>query len=78
MDWLKDNAIDIFLWILLWLVAIILAILLVAFARAEKLCLEHGWKDSKVTWGLTAYCIREENEYEIVKPLKVILAEKGD
>lgn len=47
-----------------------------ASLRAEKLCLQHGWKDAKVTWDLTAYCVREENEYEIVKPLAVIMGKE--
>ena len=39
---------------------------------AEKECLSRGWKESSVTWDLTIYCIREENEYEIVRPLSEI------
>jgi len=52
---------------------------LTTFLWAEKHCLMHGWKDAKVTWDLTAYCIREENEYEIVRPLsEVMMAEENE
>lgn len=36
-------------------------------------CLELGWRDGEITWNFQAYCIREENEYEITKPLKELL-----
>ena len=38
----------------------------------EIQCLELGWKDSHTTWNLKQYCSREENEYEITKPLSEI------
>lgn len=43
-----------------------------AFATNQK-CLEAGWRSSEVTWNLQQYCSREENEYEITKPLKKVL-----
>lgn len=42
---------------------------------ADAQCLEHGWKDARLDWRLRAYCIREENEYEIVRPLHEVLKE---
>jgi len=45
-------------------------VFLVDVASTEKNCLDAGWADHKVAYDLTSYCIREENEYEIVVPLK--------
>ena len=39
----------------------------------QSKCLELGWASSEITWNFQAYCIREENEYEITKPLKELL-----
>ncbi len=39
----------------------------------EQICLENGWKEGVITWNLQRYCSREENEYEITKPLKEII-----
>jgi hypothetical protein len=36
----------------------------------QQRCLRQGYADSKVTWTFEGYCIREENEYEIVVPLR--------
>ena len=35
----------------------------------EARCLEAGWAKASVTYNLRRFCIREENEYEITKPL---------
>ena len=48
----------------------------IASAKLEKKCLLYGWKDYSVTWDFQKYCIREENEYEIVKPLEEIINTK--
>ena len=40
---------------------------------AESLCLEAGYPRATVTWNWKTYCVREENEYEIVKPLRDVL-----
>lgn len=32
--------------------------------------LNAGWRESSITWDLQAFCAREENEYEIVVPLR--------
>lgn len=39
----------------------------------EAKCLKNGWKDYRVSIGLQKYCVREENEYEITKPLSEVL-----
>jgi len=41
----------------------------------QATCLAYGWKDSRVTWNFKRYCVREEDEWEVVKPLSVILEE---
>lgn len=74
--WSKVKAIDwgfVSLILILVTTLAITGIVLAVSLRADKLCLEQGWANSKVTWDLTTYCIREENEYEIVKPLEAIL-----
>ena len=38
-------------------------------AEVQRRCLVHGYPDSYVAWNFAAYCVREENEYEIVVPL---------
>jgi len=41
-----------------------------AEVKCSNACLRFGWRDSKMTYpDLGCYCVREENEYEIVKPL---------
>lgn len=45
-------------------------------ARVLKACLLHGWRDSMITWDFQGFCAREENEYEIVKPLSEIVAQE--
>ena len=55
---------------------LLLAAYMVVDVKVEADCLSHGWKDSKVDWKFEAYCIREENEYEIVKPLSEILEQQ--
>ena len=42
-------------------------------ASTDALCAQNGWRDSKVTWNFQRYCIREENEYEIIVPLYKIM-----
>ncbi len=37
-------------------------------------CLEYGYANHSVTWNFKGYCIREENEYEIVKPLSELIS----
>ena len=51
-----------------------LAFMVVA-AKTEAVCAQHGWRDYTVTWNFTQYCVREENEYEIIKPLHEIVEE---
>jgi len=57
--------------------ACLLGIMLIIFAPrslyVDAKCKELGWKNSSITWNLKAYCIREENEYEITKPLSELL-----
>jgi hypothetical protein len=43
--------------------------------ETNRQCLKYGWKTGEVTWDLRRYCIREENEYEVVKPLPEIIEE---
>lgn len=66
-------------WILTAILTFILAIGAVVFGLktfiTESTCLSYGWKDAKIDWRLKGYCIREENEYEIVKPLNEIKGE---
>lgn len=38
-------------------------------AVVDQACLRCGWRQGKVTIMLEHYCIREENEYEITRPL---------
>jgi len=40
--------------------------------NVQKTCLEAGWRDYEVTWDYSAFCVREENEYEIVIPLSQV------
>ena len=49
----------------------IIALAVVAF-RTEVACLNHGYPTSHVGYNLQPFCTREENEYEITKPLSVI------
>lgn len=44
--------------------------LLITSFKVEADCLKLGWRNSIVVWNFEQYCIREENEYEITKPLK--------
>lgn len=44
-------------------------------ASVEAQCYQHGWADYKVAWNFNSYCLREENEYEIIRPLADILEE---
>jgi hypothetical protein len=63
--------------ILLFVAFVVVAcIFTVHMVQTKKLCLENGWRNYSITWDLQKFCIREENEYEIVKPLSEILAEK--
>lgn len=55
---------------IIWAVAAFVSIIIV-----ESQCLAYGWADANITWYLKGYCIREENEYEITRPLSEILAE---
>lgn len=50
-------------------------VFIVIYSTTEQLCLENGWKEGIITWNFQRYCGREENEYEIVKPLKEIIKE---
>ena len=43
-------------------------------ARVHLQCLDYGYANHSVAWNLRAYCIREENEYEIVKPLSELIS----
>jgi hypothetical protein len=45
--------------------------------RAEAECYRYGYVDAHVPFTLTAYCSREENEYEIIKPLSEIYEEQA-
>jgi len=47
----------------------------IATINVDAECLRHGWKDSRVDWRFRSYCIREENEYEIVAPLSEVIGE---
>lgn len=61
------------------ILAIVLILLFIYIGTgfvAERQCLAHGWAGSKVTFALEQYCIREENEYEITKPLRDIVEGK--
>ena len=42
------------------------------FMITQQQCLSNGYKETKITWNLEQYWIREENEYEIVKSLNEI------
>ena len=42
---------------------------------AESKCKALGWKNSSVTWDLIQYCHRQENEYDITKPLSELTPE---
>lgn len=44
---------------------------------AEAKCLEHGWSETSITFGLQCYCTREEDAYDIVRPLSEIIAESA-
>lgn len=61
------------------LVILAIVVYAVAFtidmAKTELACARHGWAGYKVTWNFESYCLREENEYEIVRPLIDILEE---
>lgn len=43
--------------------------------RDTAICLEHGWALTRTTWKLESFCIREENEYEIVKSVIEVVNE---
>jgi len=51
------------------------AMQIVADFSTQATCLKYGWKDHAVTWNFERYCIREEDEFEITKPLSVIIEE---
>lgn len=55
-------------------ILIIFAIYMIIIGITEVItnqkCLELGWRDGETTWNFQTYCSREENEYEITKPLK--------
>lgn len=72
VDWgaICLNALGVFVVTLLVYFTIFMAI----SAQTKRACLRAGWKDNEVTWNLERYCIREENEYEITKPLATIQA----
>lgn len=61
---------------ILVVVTIVLAVYRLYGVIVDQRCLAAGWKASKVTWNFEAYCVREENEYEITTPLSQILEEK--
>ena len=62
-------------------IALVLAIIIyaavftVCVAKTELACAQEGWRDYTVTWNLEQFCVREENEYEIIKPLGEIRGE---
>lgn len=39
-------------------------------------CLDAGWASYNVSITLSGYCIREENEYEITRPLREVLNDR--
>lgn len=47
----------------------------VLMAYTNSKCLEYSYKEARVSYDFSLYCIREENEYEIVKPLREIGSE---
>ncbi len=47
-----------------------LGALVVQEVRIERQCLKAGYPNSHIAWDLSAYCTREENEYEITLPWK--------
>lgn len=66
-------------WLVVFLIAALIAFTLtylIQAARADQQCAELGWRDYKIIWNLKAFCIREENEYEIIRPLKELLNER--
>lgn len=73
---MKENV----LYTLLAVLAVVVVVWFIAFlykyAVTEIYCLRAGWADSAVTVTLEPYCIREENEYEITKPLWKVLQEE--
>ncbi len=52
------------------LIMVWVAVYAIKIFDTEAKCAELGWANSKVTWNLQSYCIREENEYEITTPLR--------
>ena len=73
IEW--DKIIGVIVGIVIVAIVALMAARFVVDSRVQKLCLQHGWANHGVTWDLQGFCIREENEYEIVKPLSEILAE---
>jgi hypothetical protein len=49
-----------------------ITIYIIVSADTAQKCLLLGWKSSAVTWNFQRYCSREENEFEITKPLEEI------
>ena len=47
-------------------------ILAIVALDTDAKCLALGWKEAHITWDFKRYCSREENEYEITKPLEEI------
>ncbi len=41
----------------------------------DSRCLELGWRTGLLNWKLEGYCTRQENEYDITRPLKELEAE---
>jgi len=62
--------------VLAWLTAVLLAYLFIygiTFMIIHQQCLSNGWANASVDYKLNGYCAREENEYEIIRPLEDIL-----
>ena len=49
--------------------------LIIISADTSQKCRAAGWGEASITWNLEKYCHREENEFEITKPLNEVLQE---
>lgn len=80
MDAWAEGCLEFILVLVLVACVAVLALKLLVVApaqmRCEAACLQAGWaQNDYIWWQSECYCIREENEFEITKPLRVIIQE---
>lgn len=46
--------------------------LAVTAGAAESKCLAAGWREAKVDYALNVYCVKREDQTDIVKPLREV------